>query len=152
MYFSVKKYRLKKHSIGSSKEVKMPPFGLSLSLSLSLSRSLALSLSRSLALSLSRSLALSLSRSLALSLSRSLALSLSLTHTHTHVLALGRTLTHAQAHVREVLIDGSHEAISQNERNACKLFFFVNHVAQKNSFFSTLSYLGCHYFEITLGP
>ena len=44
------------------------------------------------------------------------------THTHVHV------CTHT--HAREALIDGSHEVISQNERNACKLFF-SNHVAQK---------------------
>ena len=50
---------------------------------------------------------------------------------------------------REALIDGSHEVISQNERNACKLFFFLT-TWLKNSFY-ILSYLGCHYFEITLG-
>ena len=40
------------------------------------------------------------------------------THSHVHV------CTHTHTHAREALIDGSHEVISQNERNACKLFFF----------------------------
>ena len=57
-----------------------------------------------------------------LSQTYSLSHSRACTRTHTHTCS--RMHAHTHTHAREALIDGSHEVISQNERNACKLFFF----------------------------